>query len=145
MNKHTKVAVLVAPLLAVLGYITSDYYIESEANESKLITLQAEPSCAVLAGECILISGDFKVNVFDKAGTTVINSTFPLDKAVLFLVDEENIATPYPLAQVQSNYYWQAQTPLRELANTGASTSYKLRLIASIKGGDYISEFETLF
>jgi len=145
MNKHTKVAVLVAPLLAVLGYITSDYYIESEANESKLVTLQAEAPCAVLAGECILISGDFKINVFDKAGTTVINSTFPLDKAVLFLVDDENIATPYPLTQVQSNYYWQAQTPLRELANASASTSYKLRLIASIKGGDYISEFETLF
>ncbi|MFT7681481.1 MAG: ethanolamine utilization microcompartment shell protein EutS [Moritella dasanensis] len=142
MNKHTKVAVLVAPLLAVLGYVASDYFIENDADEIKLITLVPESSCAVLAGECVLISGDFKVNVFDKAGSTVINSTFPLDEAVLFLVDGNNNATPYPLTQVQSNYYWQAQTPLRELAATSAS--YKLRLIASIKGGNYISEFETL-
>ncbi|WP_017222228.1 hypothetical protein [Moritella dasanensis] len=142
MNKHTKVAVLVAPLLAVFGYIASDYFIENDADETKLITLIPESSCAVLAGECVLVSGDFKVNVFDKAGSTVINSTFPLDEAVLFLVDGNNNATPYPLTQVQSNYYWQAQTPLRELAATSAS--YKLRLIASIKGGNYISEFETL-
>ena len=142
MNKHTKVAVLVAPLLAVLGYIASDYFIEHDADKNKLITLTSESSCEVLTGECVLISGDFKINVFDKAGSTVVNSTFPLDEAVLFLVNENNIATAYPLTQVQSNYYWQAQTPLRELART--STSYKLRLIASIKGGDYISEFETL-
>lgn len=142
MNKHTKIAVLVAPLLAVLGYIASDYFIEQDADESKLITLIPESTCTVLAGECVLISGDFKVNVFDKAGSTVVNSTFPLDDVVLFLVDANNIATPYPLTQIQSNYYWQAQTPLRELAAT--STSYKLRLIASIKGGNYISEFETL-
>ncbi|QUM81026.1 hypothetical protein HWV01_12405 [Moritella sp. 5] len=141
MNKHTKVAVLVAPLLAVLGYIASDYLIENDADKAKLITLIPESSCEVLAGGCVLISGDFKINVFDKAGSTVVNSTFPLDEAVLFLVDEDNTATAFPLSQVQSNYYWQAQTPLRELART--STSYKLRLIASIKGGDYISEFET--
>jgi len=142
MNKHTKVAVLVAPLLAVLGYIASDYFIENDADKSKLITLLPESTCQVLADGCVLISGDFKINVFDKSGATVINSTFPLDEAVLFLVDKDNVATAYPLTQVQSNYYWQAQTPLRELANT--SRSYKLRLIASIKGGDYISEFETL-
>jgi len=141
MNKHTKVAVLVAPLLAVLGYIASDYLIENDADKAKLITLIPESSCEVLAGGCVLISGDFKINVFDKAGSTVVNSTFPLDEAVLFLVDEDSTATAFPLSQVQSNYYWQAQTPLRELART--STSYKLRLIASIKGGDYISEFET--
>ncbi|MDX2320909.1 MAG: hypothetical protein QNK26_09990 [Moritella sp.] len=142
MNKHTKVAVLIAPLLAVFGYIASDYFIESDADKTKLITLNPEASCEVLAGECVLISGDFKINVFDKAGSTVINSTFPLDNVVLFLVNEDNISTAYPLTQIESHYYWQAQTPLRELANT--STSYKLRLIASIKGGNYISEFETL-
>jgi hypothetical protein len=142
MNKHTKVAVLVAPLLALLGYIASDYFIENDADKTKLITLIPAPSCEVLVGGCVLISGDFKINVFNKAGSTVINSTFPLDEAVLFLVNEDNIATAYPLSQVQSNYYWQAETPLRELASV--STSYKLRLIASIKGGDYISEFETL-
>lgn len=143
MNKHTKVAVLVAPLLAVLGYITSDYFIENDANKSKLITLIPEPPCQVLAGNCVLLSGDFKINVFDKAGSTVINSTFPLDEAVLFLVDENNVSTAFPLTQVQSQYYWQAPTPLREIAENNSTASYKLRLIASIKGGDYISEFET--
>lgn len=144
MNKHTKVAVLVAPLLAVLGYIASDYYIENDASQNKLITLAPESSCEVLTNGCVLISGDFKINVFDKAGSTVVNSTFPLDEAVLFLVDQDDVATAFPLTKLQSNYYWQAQTPLRLFATEGGERSYKLRLIASIKGGDYISEFETL-
>ncbi|QUM76388.1 hypothetical protein HWV00_09235 [Moritella sp. 24] len=144
MNKHTKTAIIIAPLLAVLGYVASDYYVESDANKSKLITLIPESSCEVLTNGCVLISGDFKVNVFDKAGSTVVNATFPLDDAVLFLVNKDNIATAFPLTKVQSNYYWQAQTPLRDLARAEGVSRYKLRLIASIKGGDYISEFETL-
>jgi len=42
----------------------------------------------------------------------------------------------------KSPYYWRSNTPLGDLlANKG--DSYKLRLIAKIKGGQYISEFYT--
>jgi hypothetical protein len=146
MNRHTKIAILVAPLLIVLGYILSDVFIETKADRSKVIPLQPEADCAVLQDECILTSGDFKIAVSDKAGMTIINSTFPLDSVVLFLVDENNKATAYPLSKIQTSYYWQAQTPLRELAEELVSEQaprYKLRLIASIKGGEYISEFYT--
>lgn len=141
MNRHTKIAIFVAPLLMVLGYIASDLFIENQAQESKVIVLTPEARCQVLLGSCILTSNEFQINVFDKAGMTTVNSTFPLDKAILFLVDENNIATAFPLNQVSSQYYWHSATPLRDLA---ANTSkYKMRLIASIKGGEYISEFTT--
>jgi len=141
MNKHTKIAILVAPLLMVLGYIASDLFIENQAEESKLIVLEAKDKCQVLQGSCILSSNEFQINVFDKQGMTTVNSTFPLDKAVLFLVDENDIATAFPLSSVSSQYYWHSATPLRDYATH--SSQYKLRLIASIKGGEYISEFTT--
>ena len=73
---------------------------------------------------------------------TEVNSTFPLDSATLFLVDKSDKATPYPLGMKKSPYYWRNHTELRNLAGNKGD-SYKLRLIAKIKGGQYISEFYT--
>jgi hypothetical protein len=142
MNKHTRTAFMVAPILAVIGYIAADYYEEDQAEKQKVIQLIPVEDCDVINQSCILRSGDFEVNVFDKNNLTTVNSTFPLDSATLFLVDKNNNPTPYPLGMIQSPYYWHAETNLRELiGNSGQS--YKLRLVLNIKGGSYISEFFT--
>ena len=142
MNKHTKLAFMVAPFLAVIGYIAADYYNEFQADQEKVIQLVPEGRCDVINQDCVLISGEFKINVTDKGGMTEINSTFPLDSATLFLVDKNSKATAYPLGMQKSPYYWRNKTALRSLvANKG--DNYKLRLIAKIKGGQYISEFNT--
>ncbi|MCJ8295432.1 MAG: hypothetical protein MJK15_13590 [Colwellia sp.] len=142
MNKHTRLAFIVAPFLAIFGFIGADYYEEAVANDSKLITLSPDGHCDIINQSCVLISGDFKVNISDKAGVTEVNSTFPLDSVTLFLVDKHDKVTPYPLGMQKSPYYWHSNTPIGELvANKG--DSYKLRLIANIKGGQYISEFYT--
>ncbi|MBM7073925.1 hypothetical protein JQC92_18115 [Shewanella sp. 202IG2-18] len=140
MNKHTKLAIFVAPILTIAGYIISDSYLESQAKEKRVFTLNPENQCDVLAKHCVLVSGEFKVNVYDEEGTTFINSTFPLDKATLFLVDRHEQATMYPLAMEKSAYYWGIDTPLRKNLST-ENAKQKIRLIAQIKGGQYISEF----
>ncbi len=133
---------MVAPILAVVGFIAADYYEENEASENKIIMLEPEGHCDVANKSCVLISGEFKVNVSDEAGVTEVNSTFPLDSATLFLVDKSDKMTPFPLGMKKSPYYWRSNTPLGSLvANKG--DSYKLRLIAKIKGGQYIGEFYT--
>ena len=142
MNRHLKVAFMVAPFLAVLGYIGADYYNESEADKIKIIQLVPEGHCDIINQSCILKSGEFKVNVSDTEGVTEVNSTFPLDSATLFLVDKEDKMTPYPLGMQKSPYYWRSDTGLRGLVSNKGD-SYKLRLIAKIKGGQYISEFYT--
>lgn len=142
MNKHTKTALFVAPFLILGGYILSDIYIESQALKDKVIALKPDGFCDVLNDKCILKSGELKINVYDKAGTTIINSTFQLDKATFFLVDEEGVSTSYNLKMADSPFYWEHKTKLRaHMPNKG--DSYKLRLIAEIKGGKYISEFYT--
>ncbi|QBG36392.1 hypothetical protein [Litorilituus sediminis] len=142
MNRHTKLAFMVAPFLAILGFIGADFYKENEAQQSKVVQLSPEGHCDVINQNCILASGEFKINVSDKAGVTEINSTFPLDSATLFLVDQSDKMTPYPLGMQKSPYYWQSPTHLRNVASNKGD-SYKLRLIAKIKGGQYISEFYT--
>ncbi len=142
MNKHTKLAFMVAPILAVIGFIAADYYEENEASQVKIVQLAPEGHCDIANKNCVLISGDFKINVSDEAGVTEVNSTFPLDSATLFLVDKSDKMTAYPLGMKKSPYYWRSNTPLGDLlANPG--DSYKLRLIAKIKGGQYIGEFYT--
>ena len=140
MNKHTKLAILVAPFLAVGGYILSDLYLENQAQELRLFNLKPESSCNILAQQCVLTSGDFQINVYDENGTTYINSTYPLDKATLFLVDKDNQSTSYPLAMKDNAYYWGRQTPL----NQSTKAKQKIRLIAQVKGGQYISEFYSI-
>ena len=90
----------------------------------------------------MLKSGEFKVDISDEEGVTVVNSTFPLDTATLFLVDKNEKMTAYPLGMKKSPYYWRNKTPLRSLVSNKGD-SYQLRLIAKIKGGQYISEFYT--
>jgi len=133
---------MVAPILAVIGYIAADYYEEDQAEKEKVIQLVPFGDCDVINQECILKAGDFEVNVFDKDNLTTVNSTFPLDSATIFLVDKNNTPTAYPLGMIQSPYYWHTKTNLRELIGQSGQ-SYKLRLVAKIKGGRYISEFNT--
>lgn len=133
---------MVAPILAVIGYIAADYYEEDQADEDKVVQLVPFEECDVINQQCVLKAGDFEVNVFDKDSLTTVNSTFPLDSATLFLVDTNNKPTAYPLGMIQSPYYWHTETNLRELIGQSGQR-YKLRLVANIKGGSYISEFYT--
>ncbi|GHE97216.1 hypothetical protein [Thalassotalea profundi] len=142
MNRHTKTALFVAPILILGGYILSDMYLENKAHENKVIELQVEGSCDVINQQCVLKSGEFEVNVTHHAGITTVNSTYPLDTATVFLVDENNKPTVYQLGMKDNPYYWKRETPLADLvANHG--NKYKLRLITEIKGGKYIAEFIT--
>ncbi len=142
MNKHLKAAFMVAPFLAVLGYVGADYYNENQAAKEKIIQLAPEGDCDIINKSCVLSSGEFKINISDEEGITEVNSTFPLDSATLFLVDQANKMTPYPLGMQKSPYYWRSKTELRSLVSNKGDR-YKLRLIAKIKGGQYISEFTT--
>jgi hypothetical protein len=142
MNKHLKMAFMVAPFLAILGFVGADLYEENKAAEEKITQLAPEGNCDIINQSCVLRSGEFKVNISDEAGVTEVNSTFPLDTATLFLVDKQDKMTVYPLGMQQSPYYWHSKTQLREFVSHKGD-SYKLRLVLKIKGGQYISEFTT--
>ncbi len=143
MNKHLKMAILIAPVLIILGYIVSDFYIESDAGAERVFKLNAEGQCDIFSNKCIFTSGDFKVNLFDKAGKTTINSTFPLDSVHLFIVDEKKNMTQYAMLKAQTKYYWHVDTSLRAY-HEATREPQRVRIIVKIKGSHYIAEFEVI-
>ena len=142
MNRHTKVALMVAPFLILGGYIASDFYLENKADQERVFNMVPFGHCDVINKKCILKSGEFEVNIYDEAGMTTLNSTFPLDSATFFVVDKDNKASAYPLGMIDSPYYWMSPTPLRNTISRKGDKQ-KLRVIANIKGGQYIAEFYT--
>ena len=143
MNKHTKTALIVAPFLILGGYILSDMYLENQAQQQKVIALTQHNVCNVMAKDCILESGDLKLNVYEEDGLTMVNSTFQLDDVTLFIVPDANdpvSAQSYPLTMDDNPFYWNAKTTLSDhIQQKGDGVT--LRVIATIKGGRYISEF----
>ena len=142
MNKQTKIALFIAPILSILGFVLADLWAENNAMKAKAFPLTPSGDCHVLNNRCILKSGDFEINIFDEHGITKLHATYPLDTATLFLVDTKNHATPYQLGMKSSPYYWQRKTPLRSLMSE-KTNRYKLRIIIEIKGGKYFAEFHT--
>ncbi len=140
MNKHTKIAILIAPILSVLGFAVTDMYKEHQASEKRVFVMEVQDQCDIHAGKCILKSNEFLLSFSNDNGETVINSTYPLDTATLFIVDNENQVSPHPLGMLASPYYWKAKTELEKLLSSSGAHQ-KLRIIANIKGGSYIGEF----
>ncbi|WP_286234048.1 hypothetical protein [Thalassotalea sediminis] len=142
MSRHTKLAMFLAPFLILGGYVLSDFYLESQASKLRLYELQPFGHCDVINQKCVLKSKDFKINVTHENGITTVNSTFPLDTATFFIVDNAKNPRAYQLGMKDTPYYWKRETALGELIpNKGDKT--KLRFIGEIKGGKYIAEFYT--
>ncbi|NQZ33701.1 MAG: hypothetical protein HRU06_20735 [Oceanospirillaceae bacterium] len=140
MNKHTKTAILIAPILAVLSFAATDMYQEHQASAKRIFVMQVQDQCDIQAKKCVLKSDQFLLSFSHADGKTIINSTYPLDTATLFIVEADNQASVHPLGMTLTPYYWRANTDLAQrLAIPG--NSQKLRIIANIKGGSYIGEF----
>ena len=141
LNRHTKIAIFVAPILVILGFAASDLWLENKASEARFFLMTPDSGvCDIMASKGVLVSGEFKISVYQENGLTTINSTFPLDTATLFLVDENDIPSVFQMGMKDSPYYWYQSTPLESLAKSPGSRQ-KVRLIATVKGGQYISEF----
>lgn len=141
LNRHTKIAIFVAPILMILGFAASDLWMSNKAMQTRFYEMKAEnENCDIVSDKCILTSGEFKISVYQQEGVTTLNSTFPLDTATLFLVDENDQATAFRMGMKDTPYYWYQVTPLA-LQSQYPGSQQKVRFIATVKGGQYIAEF----
>lgn len=141
MNKHTKMAFLVAPFLAILGWVASDIWLDNASNDNSFFTLSAEADyCDVLAKNCILYAGDVKLSLYIENDKTVLNSTHPLDDATLFLIDNTDNVKPYRLGLMETPYYWYHITQFKQ-NNALAGSKQKFRVLVTIDNSKYAGEF----
>lgn len=95
-NKHFLVAMLVAPILAVVAWFAVGKVAGPQPHAAKLgnsYPLIAKPNCRYDSGQCTLVNNDFRIDIRplsseDKSGTWLaIDSKFPIEGARFSLLD----------------------------------------------------------
>src|SRR5210317_1548269 len=99
MSRDKKLAIILAPFLLVAGYVLSDIYVESKANDPRFFELTLDDNCALFSSGCILESGDMKIKITDDAGLTRANTSYPVDTVAISLLYDSGTEIIYELEQ----------------------------------------------
>lgn len=154
-NKHVVVAMLVAPVLAVLAWYALDALVGEKptpAVEGANYPLVEMPKCRYNSGRCELKNGDFELSLVP-AGldpdrptlTLTMTSVFPLEGAMIALVEGEDEGegdgTPptamRPTSDDGLNWTVEIERPDPD--------RQRLRLVASAAGSLYYGDVSTAF
>jgi len=95
-NKHVIVALIVTPILAILGYFAVDAVVSETphaAQSGQQYELVSKPNCRYSSGVCGLKNGDFELTLTaqrtEKSGMLLtLKSLHPLDGAMISAVDD---------------------------------------------------------
>ena len=141
-NKHVTLALLIAPVLAIIAWFSVDYFVAERPHAAKAgasYPLVAKPSCRRLSDGCELVNEDFRLTVavtsFNAGGAEIdLTSVFPLGRVAIGVVNAGVEDAP-PTALGRSDMEgkrWRgrvggsldADTALRVAAVAGGSTYY---------------------
>ena len=148
-NKHFVVAMLVAPVLAVLAYYAIHALVGERpqpAVEGASYPLVEMPGCRYGSGRCALENGDFVLE-FRPAGvaggrlTLTMISAFPLEGVMIALVENSEDDTPPTAMQPTSGdgLGWSVKILRPDPGR------HRLRLVASSAGSLYYGDVSTAF
>jgi hypothetical protein len=147
-NKHVVVAMLVAPILAVLAWFAVDQLVSEQARPAEpgaTYTLVAKSNCRYASGRCDLENADFKLSLAatgsEGAMTLELESAVPLTGAVAAIGStSEALAQVQPLAATDgSRKAWQLG-----LGNQPAQGD-TLRIAAVADGSTWFAEVPAVF
>lgn len=148
-HRHTAVAALVAPILAILAYYAVDSIVGEKphsAREGQSYPLVEKPGCRYAGGECALWNGDFELglSLTPTGGQRMLltaSSSVPLDgiRAAVVIRGE---AEQEPVAMQQASadgLRWSLEVDAPDAGND------RLRLAAATGGALYFGEISTTF
>ena len=148
-NKHLVVAMLVAPILAVLAYYAIDSMVGEKpkpAQEGLSYPLVEKPNCRYSSGKCGLKNGDFELElVTSDQGPghveLVLESVYALDGVMVSLVrDQQDEKPPEAMRSTRDDgRQWSLTLERPE------PESDRLRLAASAQGSMYYGDVATRF
>ncbi|MGI9235638.1 MAG: hypothetical protein ACR2RD_18555 [Woeseiaceae bacterium] len=147
-NKHVVVAMLVAPILAIMAWFAMDYFLSERPHASQPgadYRLIAKSNCRYDSGECDLRNGDFELSLraTEIAAATVtlsMQSRFPLQQAAIGFIDNDTLAAPSKMTSIGSNpTQWSAVLALP------AGDPSTLGIVVSSNGSNYFAEAPTMF
>lgn len=148
-SKHVVVAMLVAPVLAILSYFALDVLVGEKpkpAMEGQSYPLAEKPNCRYSSGSCGLKNADFELelNIRDLGAARVelnLNSVFPLDGVMVSMVEGDHDSGPPVAMEPRSE---DGKSWSLDIMQPDAER-HRLRLVASAKGSLYFGDVATKF
>lgn len=144
-NKHVLVAMIVAPILAVITYFGIDYVVKEKPHAAKAgesYPLLAKSNCRYFSGQCNLENSDFKASLIVKEAdgrpALHLESSHSLDGVMVGIAQEgSNIEQVQPKAMTtHSDLKQQWVLPLS--SNVDETTT--LAIVISANGSQYFGE-----
>lgn len=147
-NKHIVIALLVAPVLALIAYFAVDYMVAERPHAAVAgadYPLLAKPNCRYASGRCELQNGDVKLalSVTERDGRDVLSldSALPLaDARVALATTQDDDPAPVRLApEGRDGRRWHAEL------TGGLDPEQSLRLVVVAGESRYYAEVTTAF
>lgn len=144
-NKHIVTAMLVAPVLAVLGYVLADRSVAEKpdaARPGQSYPLVARSNCRYQSGQCTLVNGDIKINLtanrLDANNVELIaESALPIRQALVAAKSDNHDGVALSMSPHQS--LWSLRMGLTQPDRT------QLRMAFTIGGAVYFVETSAVF
>jgi len=134
MNRHVKLAIILAPFLAIGGYIAADYYSINAQQKQVLLPLTGQGECHLANARCLLTNGDLQVNLSVSDSMLSLMSSHSLDQVLVSVNSKE----PIVLIQGKNTLRWHSAEKINARGN-------KLRLFIRIEKARYIAEVEVIW
>lgn len=147
-NKHVIIAMLVAPVLAIMAWFAIDYFIGERphaAKEGAAYTLIAKSNCRYDSGQCDLENSDFKLSIRPVSVATdsiqlEMTSAFALQSAALAVVDGSTSPPPSPMTSTTGEgLHW----TIRIKRPQGETST--IRVAVTAQGATWYAEVPTVF
>ena len=135
MNKHKKLAFIVAPFLAIGGYIAADYYDRYQVDKKRYHNLIIEGKCDIDQGPCLLKGAGLILEYTIVGELTNIEANHPLGAAAIGMSDNEK---PYSLEPKIDKKNWTIPTATYKNSTTESAV---IRLVVTAKDHTFFSEF----
>lgn len=148
-NKHLVTALIVTPVLAIGGFLATDYFLSEPARPAQpggSYPLALSSNCRYASGQCDLNNGNFKLVVRGKAlpgdGLSLaLEAAFALDAVYVSVVSGPAMAVEPAAMQQRDNVatQWQIQLPVKQ------PQQQYLRVVAVADGAAYYAQTTLVF
>lgn len=119
-NKHIVIAVLVAPVLAIMAWFAVDYFVAERPHAAKpgsAYTLIAKSNCRYASGQCDLENADFKLTIRPEMVSAssvalTLSASHGLQSAAMGLFEGDATQPPAPMTRTNdAGTEWQGLLP----------------------------------
>ena len=146
-NKHVVVAMLVAPVLAIMAWFAIDYFVAERphaAKEGAAYKLIAQSNCRYDSGQCDLENSEFKLSIRPEmlAATSMsltMTSSHALESAAMGVIDGNDGMPQQMTLTDDTGTTWQALLP------RPASDEATIRLAVTAQGATWYAEVPVIF